>query len=124
VRAKPDLIPDCDVHGEPMVQDECPASLLGLEGSRDLLIWRCTRSGCGRYFHGTVGYRDAGSSAVVNTGAPKCAREGAFLVVQGALGVRICPVAGCHTVQKIQAPATAKWHAREAESRAAVAARD
>jgi hypothetical protein len=36
VRAKPDLVPDCDVHGEPMYRDQCPASLLGLEGSRDV----------------------------------------------------------------------------------------
>jgi len=100
MRAKPDLIPDCDVHGEPMVRDELPASALGLEGRRDVVFWRCDHNGCGRYFHGTVGYRDFPAALGNRIPTLRCEREGAFLIVQSNLGSYICPVAGCSTVQE------------------------
>jgi hypothetical protein len=103
MRAKPDLMPDCDIHGEPMYRDECPAQLLGLEGSRDLIIWRCSRTGCGRYFYGTVGYRSIGPATDPKPPTPQCDQERAFLVVQRDLGCYICPVTGCSTVQIWQA---------------------
>lgn len=93
MRAKVDLVPDCDVHGEPMYRDECPASVLGLPGSRDVIVWRCAQQGCGRYFEGSVGYRHC--PPVAGTPTPRCLRDGAFLVVQRAVGLYLCPVAGC-----------------------------
>lgn len=93
MRAKPELVPDCDVHGESMYRDECRASDLGLEGSRDIIVWRCAHPGCTRYFEGAVGYRNLASRASVMT--PRCAREGAFLVTQRALSRYVCPVEGC-----------------------------
>ena len=111
MRAKADLIPDCDVHGEPMFLDECPAPALGLEGSRDMIVWRCSRHGCRRYFYGTVGYRDSPPAANIAIPTPRCERDGAFLVVQDALGSSICPVAGCGTVLALPAsnePASAR----------------
>jgi len=81
--------------------DQRPASALGLPGSRDEIIWRCAREGCGRFFQGTVGYRFFPVSAhrPIHTPTPRCEREGAFLVAQRTLGSYICPVAGCITVQ-------------------------
>jgi len=104
MRAKPDLIPDCDVHGEPMFRDELPASELGLEGHRDVVFWRCLNKGCGRYFHGTVGYRDFPAAVSKRNPTVHCEREGAFLIVQRDLGSYICPVAGCTRVQEWRAP--------------------
>lgn len=95
MRAKSDLVPDCDVHGEPMYRDECRASALGLDGSRDLHVWRCAREGCSRYFYGTVGYRYPNQTAGTAAGTPRCPREGGYLVVQRTLGSYICPVARC-----------------------------
>jgi hypothetical protein len=95
MRAKPDLIPDCDIHGEPMYRDECPARALGLTGGRDLIVWRCCRHGCGRYFLGTVGYAHATPLACPVVPTPRCEREGAFLIVQRTLGAYICLVDGC-----------------------------
>jgi len=95
VRAKPDLVPDCDVHGEPMYRDECAASAVGLKGDREEVVWRCPHEECGRYFHGTVGYRSHVAIASRAIPTPRCEREGAFLVVQHTLGSYICPVAGC-----------------------------
>ncbi len=105
MRAKSDLIPDCDIHGEPMHRDECPASVLGLEGRRDLHVWRCGHPGCGRYFYGTVGYCDNTQKGHANGRSSRCSREGAFLVAQRALGRYICPVAGCNE--------TEPWHAAQ-----------
>src|SRR5512140_666456 len=102
MRAKLDLVPDCDVHGEPMYRDESPASALGLKGNRDVIVWRCARKECERYFHGTVGYRYCRGSSAPVTPTPHCEREAAFLVVQRALGSYICPVAGCSTTQEWQ----------------------
>lgn len=102
MKAKSDLVPDCDIHGEPMYLDERPASALGLAGNRDVITWRCAQPGCGRFFYGTVGYRytpAAGTDALT----PRCKMEGAFLVVQEILGSYICPVAGCKTVDAWQA---------------------
>jgi hypothetical protein len=101
MRAKPDLVPDRDLDGEPMYLDERPASAVGLPGHRDEIIWRCARENCGRFFQGTVGYRFLPESANrgTHTSAPRCEREGAFLVVQRTLGSYVCPVAGCMTVQ-------------------------
>ena len=95
MRAKPDLVPDCDVHGEPIYRDECAASALGLKGDREEVVWRCPYEECGRYFHGTVGYRSHVTIASRAIPTPRCEREGAFLVVQHTLGSYICPVAGC-----------------------------
>jgi hypothetical protein len=107
MKAKPDLVPDCDVHGEPMYRDECAASVLGLEGSRDVIVWRCCHQGCGRYFHGTAGYRNCPPAADNGILTPRCAREGAFLIVQRTLGSYICPVAGCTKTEPWQAPVLA-----------------
>jgi hypothetical protein len=95
VRAKSDLAPNCDVQGEPMYRHVCRASELGLDGSRDLHVWRCARKGCGRYFYGTVGYRYLNQTAGTAAGTPRCSPEGAYLVVQRTLGSYICPVARC-----------------------------
>jgi hypothetical protein len=103
MRAKPDLVPDCDVHGEPMCRDEPPASALGFKGDRDVIVWRCAREGCRRYFHGTVGYRYSPRPPAPVAPTPHCEHEAAFLVVQRALGSYICPVAGCNTAQVWQA---------------------
>ena len=103
MKAKPDLVPDCDVHGAPMFLDECSPSTLGLEGSHDLIVWRCAHPGCGRYFYGTLGYRYSPPFTRTAAGTPRCKREGAFLVVQEARGLSICPVAGCNTAQPWQA---------------------
>src|SRR5947209_15651402 len=97
MRAKPGLVPDCDVHGEPMFRDECDARSLGLPGDRDIIMWRCARPGCGRVFEGAIGYVDCPPHACSPT--PQCAREGAFLVAQWAIGRYLCPVAGCTTEQ-------------------------
>ena len=99
MQAKPNLVPDCDIHGEPMYREECRASALGLDGSRDLHIWRCGREGCGRFFYGTVGYRYRNQTAGGATRTPRCPREGAYLVVKRAFGSYICPVAGCITTE-------------------------
>ena len=107
MKAKPDLVPDCDVHGVSMSLDECPASALGLEGRRDIIVWRCVHPGCGRFFYGTVGYRYTPGFAGPETPTPRCKREGAFLVAQQAQGASICPVAGCRTVQP--------WHGRDTQ---------
>lgn len=103
MRAKPDLIPDCDVDGEPMYKDECPASAIGLKERRDVYVWRCAREGCGRYFYGTLGYRYSDKPGEIPT--EQCPREGAFLVTQRALGSSICPVDGCKTAHV--------WHGAE-----------
>lgn len=99
MRAKLDLVPDCDVHGEPMYLDECSPSALGLEGVRDVIVWRCAHDGCGRYFLGTVGYRDCPGFVGKGVPTPRCRRESAFLVAQRALSLYVCPVGGCKTVQ-------------------------
>jgi ClpX C4-type zinc finger len=114
MRSKPDLVPDCDVHGEPMYRDESPACALGLKGNRDVIVWRCACEGCGRYFHGTVGYRDRPRSSAPVTPTPHCEHEAAFLVVQRGLGSYICPVAGCSTAQVWQASFTPLTGARSA----------
>jgi ClpX C4-type zinc finger len=114
MRSKPDLVPDCDVHGEPMYRDESPASALGLKGNRDVIVWRCAREGCGRYFHGTVGYRYCPRPSALVTPTPHCEHEAAFLVVQRALGSYICPVAGCSTAQVWQASVAPLRGARSA----------
>src|SRR5215831_5600554 len=85
MRAKSGLVPDCDVHGEPMYLAECPGSVFGL-ANRDIHVWRCAREDCDRYFYGTVQ-------------APRCASEGAFLVAQQSLGLYVCPVDGCNTIR-------------------------
>ncbi len=95
MRAKADLVPDCDVHGEPMYRADCPASVLGLKGSRDVTIWRCAHGGCSRFFEGAIGYRHMAAERGALT--PRCTREGAFLVAQGKLGKYVCPVAGCRS---------------------------
>ena len=87
-----------------MYRDERPAHVLGLEGSRDLLIWRCPRDGCGRYFYGTVGYGYCSDHIRTGAPSPRCTREDAFLVVQRALSLYICPVAGYKRVQVWQDP--------------------
>lgn len=114
MRSKPDLVPDCDVHGEPMYRDESPASALGLKGNRDVIVWRCAREGCGRYFHGTVGYRYCPRPSAPVTPTPHCEHEAAFLVAQRALGSYICPVAGCSTAQTWQASVVPFTGARSA----------
>lgn len=95
MRAKPDLVPDCDVHGKPMCRVQSSGSALGL-GHRDIYVWRCAQQGCSRYFYGTVGY---GPSDHEDNKALRCLREGAYLVAQRDLGVYICPVDGCSTAQ-------------------------
>ena len=97
MRAKPELIPDCDIHGEAMHRDERPARELGLAGSRDVIVWCCAVAGCRRYFEGSVGYRDVPLPGSERHPTPQCRQEGAFLVVQRNLGSYICPVAGCAT---------------------------
>ena len=104
MRAKSDLIPDCDVHGEPMVRDERPASALGLEGHREELFWRCAREGCGRYFHGSLGYRRLLPVDSNVCESLHCGRDGAFLVVQKSFGSYVCPVAGCQNTQNWRMP--------------------
>ena len=97
MRAKSGLVPDCDVHGEPMYLAECPGSVFGI-ANRDIHVWRCAREDCDRYFYGTVGYRytmEANGTAQ----APRCASEGAFLVAQQSLGLYVCPVDGCNTIR-------------------------
>lgn len=116
MRAKSDLVPDCDVHGEPMYPDECRASALGLEGNRDLYIWRCGRAGCGRFFYGTVGYRYRSQTAGTADRTPRCPREGAYLVVQRAFGSYICPVAGCISKELWTATLSGKAISKEASS--------
>ena len=98
MRAKAELIPDCDIHGEAMYRNERPARELGLAGSRDVVVWCCALPGCRRYFEGSVGYRDALPGSCETRATPRCHHEGAFLVVQRRLGSYICPVAGCTTV--------------------------
>src|SRR5438046_1208279 len=115
MRSKPELVPDCDVHGEPMYRDESPAFALGLKGNRDVVVWRCGRERCGRYFHGTVGYRYCPRPSAPATPTPHCEHESAFLVVQRALGSYICPVDGCGTAEVWQSsvpPSTAARSAR------------
>jgi hypothetical protein len=97
MRAKPDLVPDCDVHGAPMCRVECSGAALGL-GPRDIYIWRCPEQGCNRYFYGSSGYGHVGCLHDPNL-APQCMREGAYLVVQRRLGLYICPVVGCTTAE-------------------------
>ena len=105
MRAKSDLIPDCDVHGEPMFRQECAAASLGLEGGRDLYVWCCPRPDCERYFRGTVGYANKAQPPRMMERTPQCPEEGAFLVVQQGASEYICPVAGCKQHQP--------WHASE-----------
>ena len=85
-----------------MDREECPASILGLHGQRDILVWRCGHPGCGRYFYGTVGYRYNVQTAYSKGRTPQCTREGAFLVAQRALGLYVCPVAGCSGTEQWQ----------------------
>ena len=72
-----------------------PRPALGLMGDREEVVWRCPHEECGRYFHGTVGYRSHVTIASRAIPTPRCERKGAFLVVQHTLGSYICPVAGC-----------------------------
>lgn len=81
---------------------ECSPSVLGLAGDRDVIVWRCARDGCGRYFFGTVGYRNCPGFASKGVPTPRCRREGALLVVQRALSRYVCPVDGCKTAQAWQ----------------------
>ena len=104
MKAKSDLVPECDIHGDPMYLDECPASALGLEGDRDVIVWRCACAGCRRFFYGTVGYRHSPPSPGSIRPTPRCKRDGAYLVVQRDLAGYICPVAGCQTAQAWQLP--------------------
>ena len=104
MRAKPDLVPDCDIHGEPMFRHEVPASALGLEERRDIIVWRCEHGGCRRYFYGTVGYRECPELAAPKTSTPRCSDEGAYMVAQRPLGSYICPVAGCPSIEPWQMP--------------------
>lgn len=104
MRAKPDLIPDCDVHGAPMYRDQCRGWELGLRDNRDVVVWRCAHQGCGRFFLGTLGYRSCCPGEDQTLPTPRCAREGAFLVVQRAWNLAICPVDGCPTRQPWHAP--------------------
>ena len=113
VRAKPDLVPDCDVHGQPMYRDECPAGALGLPGTRDVIVWRCAHPGCARYFEGAVGYRRCAHPDGSPT--PRCARDRAFLVVQRAQRQYICPVAGCPNRQQWKGSSTVEAEPRNAE---------
>jgi hypothetical protein len=123
MRAKPDLVPDCDIHGEPMYRDECPARAFGLEEPRDLIVWRCAREGCGRYFQGILGYCYRASAAEACPPTPRCHREGAFLVVQRALGSYICPVAGCTIVRDWQVPDSPLIRSRPAVRKPSLSAR-
>jgi hypothetical protein len=104
MRAKPDLIPDCDVHGTPMYRDQCRGWELGLTDGRDVVVWRCSHHDCGRYFLGTLGYCSCIPADDQAPPTPRCAREGAFLVVQRAWNLSICPVDGCPTKQPWHAP--------------------
>jgi hypothetical protein len=104
MRAKPDLTPDCDVHGEPMYKTECPASVLGMDKRTDITFWSCSHRGCSRYFHGTLGYRYLDLPKGAGSQTPRCSNEGAYMVVQRALGSYICPVAGCKKERAWQAP--------------------
>ena len=104
MKAKPDLTPDCDVHGEPMYKTECWAPALGMEKQTDVTIWSCSHRGCQRYFHGKVGYRNLDGPKNAGSPTPQCSHEGAYLVVQRALGVHICPVAGCAEKRPWQVP--------------------
>ena len=113
MRAKADLVPDCDVHGETMSREECSAVSLGLPGSRDVIVWRCRHDGCGRYFEGGVGYRNISAAEV--TPGPRCARDRAFLVVQRALSRSICPVAGCTNEQPWDGSGPLETEVRSAE---------
>jgi hypothetical protein len=106
MKAKPDLVPDCDIHGEPMRREECPPHAVGIDEHRDLVLWVCTRVGCGRFFHGTVGYRYRNPIAETRPPTPRCQGEGAFLVVQGKRGVYICPVAGCPNIREWHSPSS------------------
>ena len=99
MRAKPDLVPDCDVHGRAMRREEWPAAALGMNGNRDVLAWCCTLDGCGRFFHGAVGYQYRPPRAQEGLPTPRCDREGAFLVAQRDLESYICPVDGCYGAQ-------------------------
>src|SRR5690349_7580403 len=100
MRAKPDLVPDCDLHREPMYRQECRPGELGLEGTREVIVWRCAHAGCGRFFLGTVGYQSYPPIPVTADPSRRCARHGAFLVAQG--GSFICPVAGCETERALR----------------------
>jgi len=117
MRAKPDLTPDCDVHGEPMCKIDYPSSALGMVKRTDITIWLCSHHGCQRYFYGTVGYRYLNLPKRAGAPTPQCSNEGAYLVVQRALGSYICPVAGCTKKSHWQAP-------KEQASRETVASLD
>jgi len=78
-----------------MVLEEVHPLAFGLEGRREVLVWRCSHKGCERYFYGTVGYQDRNPAAAAVTLSPRCPKDGAFLVVQQATRRFICPVAGC-----------------------------
>jgi hypothetical protein len=78
-----------------MYKTECPASVLGMDKRTDITIWSCSHRGCQRYFHGTLGYRYIDLPNGAGSPTPRCSHEGAYLVVQRALGSYICPVAGC-----------------------------
>lgn len=101
--AKPDLVPHCDLHREPMYRDECRPSELGLDGNRDVIVWRCAHAGCGRFFLGTLGYQSFPPMAMAAEPVRRCPLDGAFLVAQGAMGSFICPVAGCATQRTLPA---------------------
>jgi hypothetical protein len=104
VRAKTDLVPDCDLHGLPMYREQCRASALGFTDQRDIHIWRCVREGCGRYFYGTVGYRHLSQCASTPIETPRCVGDGAYLVAQRNLGLYICPIDGCTNAQPWTTP--------------------
>ena len=104
VRAKADLVPDCDLHGLPMYREQCPASALGFTDQRDRHIWRCGHEGCDRYFYGTVGYRHLNLCASTPIETPRCVGDGAYLVTQRNLGLYICPIDGCPNAQPWNTP--------------------
>ena len=101
--AKPDLIPDCDVHGTPLTKTEYPGAEMGQQ--EDVIeVWRCTRAGCRRLFYGDSGYGSLGGAAGAEEVKPQCPKHGAFLVVQAVHQTYVCPVDGCRETRPWPTP--------------------
>jgi hypothetical protein len=83
---KPNLVPDCDVHGSPMERHGAlTRNRLEEAQTRDVEVWRCQTSSCDRYFYEDVGYQTLKGAVATDEPSPACERHGTKMVVQSCL---------------------------------------
>lgn len=103
---KPNLVPECDVHGSRMTRWVASTrnSLEEAQG-REVEVWRCPTPSCDRYYYENVAYQTSKGAVGTDEPSPLCECHGTKMVVQSRLSQYICPVEGCGEQQQ--------WPARE-----------